>query len=135
MKINTSEKLDKKLGEILFDKYGDTVERRDYYDLEKNINLFGKMSKRLGIMYLVDISENYYLYINILTNSVNIRYLYNDTLISINRVNISENIIDHIKSTILLIDIDQKTKFHFRQLSKGIIPLDIIREDKLNNLL
>jgi hypothetical protein len=60
------DRIDKYLTHELSEKYGSSFERRDYYELEISYKtlLKGK-GKEPGLMFLIDVTDNHYIYINL----------------------------------------------------------------------
>lgn len=126
--------IDNYIGENLFAKFGDKVERRDYYKLETQEDHLKGKGEKSGTMYLVDVDYNHYIDINIYKSGlVNMRYRMDDfNLISIS---IKDNVEDYLHSFLSLIDEQQTFKMRCQQLSNGIIPKDLIRSKKINSVL
>lgn len=126
--------IDKYIGEMLFSKFGDKVERRDYYKLEKTKDYLKGKGEKNGLMYLVDVDYNYYIDINIYNSGlVSMKYRMDDfILISLST---SKNIKDYLYAFLSLIDEKQLFKDRCQELSSGKIPQDLIRDKKINNIL
>lgn len=126
--------IDNYIGENLFAKFGDKVERRDYYKLETQKDYLKGKGERNGIMYIVDVDYNHYIDVNIYKSGlVNMRYRMDDfNLISIS---IKDNVEDYLHAFLSLIDEQQTFKMRCQQLSDGRIPQDLIRSKKINSVL
>lgn len=127
-------KIDKYIGKALFSKFGDKVERRDYYELEKKEEYLKGKGKTNGLMYLVDVDYDHYIDINIFKSGlVKMSFRIDDLeLISISQ---NKNIEKYLKAFLSLIDEEQSFNYRCNQISNGDIPKDLIRGEKINNVL
>lgn len=126
--------LDNYIGEKLFTKFGDKVERRDYYELEKTKDYLKGKGKTSGLMYLVDVDYRHYIDINIYkTGKVKMEFRMDDTAL----ISLSTNTDIKIKLYAFLSLISDYIKLNknFDKLSSGEIPQDIIRDKKINTLI
>ena len=129
--------IDKLVGKLLFDKFGDKVERRDYYKLEKKHEYLKGKGKSSGLMYLVDVDYSHYIDVNIYYNEkVKLTYRKDDDdLMSLLFVSNETNINDALFAFISLVDEHQSLKDRLNCFSNGKIPTDLIRSKKLDSLL
>ena len=117
----------------------DNMERRDYYELEdERPEFYRNRGERNGIMYLGDVDWDHYADIHVYKdNSFKMAFRRNDTnIISIQSENFkNENIKTLLKLFIESIDEYLKLMNIFNSLKKGVIPTDILRNNKIDNIL
>lgn len=126
--------IDNYIGEKLFTKFGDKVERRNYYKLEKTKDYLKGKGDESGLMYLVAVDYSHYIDISIYkTGKVKMNFRMDDfNLISLSTTDDIEN---KLYAFLLLIDEHQSLKERLDMLSSGQIPQDLIRSRKINNIL
>ncbi len=132
--------IDKLIKETLNSRYPKNTERRDYYKLERNwikkdANHKIGHADRNGIMYLTDVDDSHYIDVRILKKDVVLTFRYDDYIL-MNRVFSYE---DFTKNNILYffyaIDYFLESYLLFNKFNSGEIPIDFIRENKLNEIL
>lgn len=132
-------KIDQFINNRLKSIYGDSLERRDYYKLEKKRpDIFKGKGKSSGIMFLVDVDNSHYIGINLLEdNSVKFTFRRDETkLINfLTKDYTLEQIIEYLEAFILLINEYLTVDDRMCLLSRGIIQTDIKRSIVLNNIL
>jgi hypothetical protein len=133
-------KIDNLINNKLKKRFGESLERRDYYKLELEKESLKGKGESSGIMFLVDVDYSHYIDINIYKNGL-IKMVFrkdDDVLIKIN-VNeflLQENTLeDYLEGFLSLIDEYKSTLSRFDQISRGIIPTDIKRYNVVNNIL
>lgn len=126
-------KIDNYIGERLFAKFGDKVERRNYYKLEKEDHLKGKGDQN-GLMYLVDVDYSHYIDINIFKSGL-VKMSFRMDDFELMSLSSNLNIEDYLHAFLFLVDEHQSLESRFKQLSNGKIPQDLIRVRKISNVL
>ena len=131
----TFKELDKLVHNSLKNRWDKKVERRDYRKLEEEDPKFYKgKAKSAGLMFLVDVTDDLYIDINIYEDYFTMRFRKDDdTLIRMDsrRFNQHDDIIN-----IFLNLIDEYLYLEERlvQVSNGIIPNDLLRESKIEKI-
>ncbi len=138
----TFEELDKLVFTSLKNKWGKRVERRDYRKLEKkNPVLYKGKSSTSGLMFLVDVTYDLYVDINIFEDYVTMKFRKDDNkLMTIDsRINHGRNgfykgdkLLDYF---LKLIDEYLYLEERFQQINSGNIPLDLVRTNKIDSIL
>ena len=138
----TFKELDKLVFRSLKNKWGKRVERRDYRKLEKkNPDFYKDKSKTAGLMFLVDITDDLYVDVNIFENYLTLVFRKDDDdLIEIDsRKHLGRS--DFIGSNNLLyyflklIDEYLYVEQRFNLFNSGTIPTDLLRENKIDSIL
>lgn len=139
----TLEEIDKLVGDILYSKYMETVERRDYREIEnKSPESFRGYGEKNGIMYLVDLDNDLYIDIFLLKDSFKM-VLREDSSKIINLTTSYSLTIptpkDYLLSFIGLVeehdDIMIKQWKRYSSFNSGIIPIDLIRGNKIDEII
>jgi hypothetical protein len=134
------EKIDDLIYNKLLNKYGNKLERRDYYKLEIEKDFLKGKGKKFGIMFLVDVSRDYYIDINLYnTGTIKMVFRFDDysKLITL-YLDIKDGIkrIEEVLDALLtLVDENFSLLDRFISLSNGIIPTDIIRNIKIDKII
>jgi hypothetical protein len=139
----TYKEVDTFIENILKSKYSDNRERRDYWEIEKNRPImFNGYGEKNGIMYLVDIDQDYYLDINIRENSTKMVFRKNDEKIihSIKENEMpNDSIKNYINAFLSLIDEYLENRYMIYNriglFNSGIIPSDLKRNNKINEII
>lgn len=138
----TFEELDNLVFTSLKNRWGKVVERRDYRELEKENPVFhnGK-TKSAGLMFLVDITYDLYIDINIFEDYVTMKFRKDDDkLITIDSrrhygKNGFENSDKLLDCFLNLIDEYLYLEERFKQINSGNIPTDLVRANKIDSIL
>lgn len=139
----TLEEIDKLVGDILYSKYMETVERRDYREIEnKSPEPFRGYGEKNGIMYLVDLDNDLYIDIFLLKDSFKM-VLREDSSKIINLTTSYSLTIptpkDYLLSFIGLVeehdDIMIKQWKRYSSFNSGIIPIDLVRGNKIDEII
>jgi len=135
MKFKMKE-IDNLIQKELFNKYGDNLERRDYYKMEKEVDYLVGKGDKFGISFLVNVDYSHYINISLYKSGLVKMVFRRDENKLINLVvkNIDEVEV-FMKSFLQLVDENQILKSRFNSLSSGLIPNDLIRNIKISNIL
>lgn len=135
----TFQEIDKLVSESLKSKFPKTI-RRDYYKLvkewkEKDPNWKGDHDKTCGIMYLTEVDYDHYIDVRIMESRVRLTFRKDDS-------EYMDKTFDYDKFTkeilfffLFAIDDYFKSDTLFDKFNSGVIPTEIIREYKLENIL
>lgn len=132
----TFKELDKLVHNSLKNRWGKKVERRDYRKLEaKNPEFYKGKAKSAGLMFLVDVTDDLYIDINIYEDYFTMRFRKDDdTLIRMDSRRFNQHD-DILKIFLNLIDEYLYLEERLNQVSNGIIPNDLLRESKIEKIL
>jgi hypothetical protein len=129
------DKIDKLINNRLESRWGDKLERRDYYQLEIEKEFLKGKGKTSGIMFLVDVDSSHYIDINLYKSGL-IKMVFRRDDFELIEIHCNkENVNNNLNALLLLIDEYLLTMERFRQISKGNIPTDIVRYNKVNKIL
>lgn len=129
------DKIDKLINNRLESRWGDKLERRDYYQLETEKEFLKGKGEKNGIMFLVDVDSSHYIDINLYKSEL-IRMVFRRDDFEFTEIHCNkENVDNNLNALLLLIDEYLLTMKRFRQISKGEIPNDIVRYNKVNKIL
>ena len=138
----TFKEFDKLVFTSLKNKWGNRVERRDYRKLErKNPDFYKNKSKTAGLMFLVDVTDDLYVDVNIFENYFTLVFRKDDDeLIEIDsRKHMGR--LDFIGGNNLLyyflqlIDEYLYVEQRFNLFNSGTIPTDLERAKKIDSIL
>jgi hypothetical protein len=125
--------IDNLIGSRLNNRFGST-ERRDYKKLEnKRPDIFKGYGNKQGLMYLTTVSYDLYIDVNI-TDKVILSFRRNDDSM-IKFYSDFENLQLNLDIFISLIDEYIYVLKRFNNFNSGIIPQDLIRTNKINQIL
>lgn len=129
------DKIDKLINNRLESRWGDKLERRDYYQLEIEKEFLKGKGKTSGIMFLVDVDSSHYIDINLYKSGL-IKMVFRRGDFELMEIHCNkENVDNNLNALLLLIDEYLLTMERFRQISKGNIPTDIVRYNTVNKIL
>ena len=138
----TFKELDKLVFTSLKNKWGKKVERRDYRKLErKNPDFYKGKTNSAGLMFLVDITYDLYVDINIFEDYVTMKFRKDDDkLMTIDSRrshgrNVFWNCDKLLDYFLKLIDEYLYLEERFKQINSGNIPTDLVRENKIDSIL
>jgi len=138
----TFKELDKLVFTSLKNKWGKKVERRDYRKLErKKPDFYKGKTKSAGLMFLVDITDDLYVDINIFEDYVTMKFRKDDDKLMMidsrrshgrNGFWNCDKLLDYF---LKLIDEYLYLEERFKQINSGNIPTDLVRENKIDSVL
>lgn len=138
----TFEELDNLVFTSLKNRWGKVVERRDYRELEKENSVFYKgKTTSAGLMFLVDITYDLYIDINIFEDYVTMKFRKDDDkLMTIDSRrshgrNGFWNCDNQLDYFLKLIDEYLYLEERFKQINSGNIPTDLVRANKIDSIL
>lgn len=116
-------------------RFGESLERRDYYELEVEKDFLKGKGEKSGIMFLVDVNSSHYIDINLYKSGV-IRMVFRRDDTSLMRVHCNvKNVESYLDGFLLLIEEYLMTISRFNQISNGEIPTDLVRYNLVNKIL
>jgi len=125
--------IDNLIGSRLNNRFG-SIERRDYKKLEnKRPDIFKGYGNKQGLMYLTTVSYDLYIDVNI-TDKVILSFRKDDDSM-IKFYSDFENLQLNLDIFISLIDEYIYVLKRFNNFNSGIIPQDLIRTNKINQIL
>lgn len=122
-------------------KWSDT-ERRDYVKLEKKYSkhlngekpdLYKGYGKRYGLMFLTEVTYDLYIDINI-TDKVKMVFRKDDSIL-LEIFSDFDKVETNLDIFIILVEEYLEVTKRFKKFSRGIIPEDLIRNRKINQIL
>lgn len=130
------EKIDKFITKTLKDKYGNSFERRNYYNLSIEEKEYLKDTESFGILYIVDVTYDNYIYVNLYKEG-NFRILFKEEDFSLMETHYygMDDFYKIFKCFLTLVDKYTELKISFDKISNGEIPENILRESKLKTIL
>ncbi len=148
----TFEELDKLVFTSLKNTWGEKVERRDYRQLEiENQYFYKNKSTKSGLMFLVDVTYDLYVDINIFEDYITMKFRKDDHKLMLidSRIDLGyQNTEDQIYGRnrfcncdklldyfLKLIDEYLYVEERFKQINSGKIPQDLIRGNKISSIL
>jgi hypothetical protein len=126
--------IDNLINKKLQKRFGKSLLRRNYYKLELEKELLKGKGESSGIMFLVDVDYSHYIDVNLYKSGL-VKIVFrkdDDNLINIQTY---ENVESYLDGVLSLIDEYTSTLQRFKQISKGIIPTDIVRYNLVNKII
>lgn len=133
----TFKEFDKLVFTSLKNKWGNRVERRDYRKLErKNPDFYKDKSKTAGLMFLVDVTDDLYVDVNIFENYFTLVFRKDDDdLIEIDSRKHFIGGNNLLYYFLQLIDEYLYVEQRFNLFNSGTIPTDLERANKIDSIL
>ena len=135
---STKNEIDILISKLLISKFGkNKVERRDYVKLElENPSFLKGKSRDCGLMYLVDITSNLYIHVNIFDDKYTMIFIKDSEAL----IRIDSRIFKYKDTIIINYFLSLVNKYiemdnNFAHFNSGKIPLEKIRKDKLIKVL
>lgn len=136
------DEIDKLINDSLNSRYKNRcVERRDYYKLEEkwireDPSLHSKgYGDRNGIMYLVDVDGFHYIDVRILKENIRLTFRMDESKFMDKSFTYEKFSKDYLSFFFYSIDNYFESDSLFDKFNMGKIPLNVIRENKLNEIL